>query len=182
MSAPTSEAAPGVDRVPWRALPCPALPCPGSPCPTSPCLGEVIPFPGRERNDNRLDTRDRIALLAWVDGGAGHGVCRVVVQHCESGEDPAVVGDFAMLYRPGAAWASWSLARSRGRYQVWEMAYGRTLGLFDTLAGALACLCEQVASANGSSTPTRQASRPKQTGTGTPCRAATPTGRRATTR
>jgi len=154
----------------------------------------VIPFPTRHRQNNRLSVRDRITLLDWgvgsrpeggrpegwtpeggrpegeppeagrPEGGRAAGIGRVVIETWEMGEDPSVVGDFAMIYRLDTDWASWAVAHSNGRYQVWETAFGQTLGVFPMLPAALACLETQAALVSASSMPRPQTRRLKASG------------------
>jgi hypothetical protein len=125
-------------------------------------IGVVIPFTPLRPPDNRLSMRDRITLLEWGGHAGDAGIARITVEDWETGEDPGVVGDFAMIYRQDYEWATWMLARSSRRYSVWETAYFRTLGVFDTLEHALIFIAAEAATLKSLFTPSGQPRRPKR--------------------
>ncbi len=102
-------------------------------------MGTVIPFLKPAANRAGFSSQDRKELLQWQVGRARLRRLRCFYQ------EPGTLGDqqdldFAQVYRPAAQWASWGLARVCTGVLVWECARGTDLGVFASLAEALACV------------------------------------------
>jgi hypothetical protein len=97
----------------------------------------VIAFPPPARpNPNRLSTRDRIEALRWAELARGYGYPRVVLESCDEAPD-ADLGDYLMVYRRDAVWASWGIGCVADGFMLWRPETGATIGHFATLGAAL---------------------------------------------
>jgi hypothetical protein len=98
---------------------------------------EIIEFPSpTRRNANRMTVRDRIEALRWSDTAAEFGYSRVLIDTSEH-EDRLELGDFMLIYRQGANWASWGVGCTREGFMLWHPQTGATIAHFGTLADAL---------------------------------------------
>jgi hypothetical protein len=97
----------------------------------------VIAFPPPMRPiANRLSMRDRIEALRWADIARASGYTRVVLDTCAEATEPDL-GDFLLVYRRDAAWASWGVGCVEDGFMLWSPGTGATVGRFTTLAAAL---------------------------------------------
>ena len=97
----------------------------------------VIAFPPSARpNANRLSTRDRIEALRWAELARTFGYTRVIVESCAEALQPDL-GDYVMVYRPDASWASWGVGCVDDGFMLWRPETGATIGHFATLGAAL---------------------------------------------
>ena len=98
---------------------------------------EIIQFPtSPRRNANRMTVRDRIEALRWTDTATTLGYSRVLIDTSEH-EDRLELGDFMLVYRQGANWASWGIGCTREGFMLWHPQTGETIAHFPTLAEAL---------------------------------------------
>jgi len=98
---------------------------------------EIIEFPTpARRSSNRMTVRDRIEALRWSDTAAAFGYSRVLIDTSEH-EDRVELGDFMLVYRQGANWASWGVGCTREGYMLWHPQTGETIAHYPTLAEAL---------------------------------------------
>ena len=98
---------------------------------------EIIEFPSpTPRNPNRMTVRDRIEALRWSDTAAEFGYSRVLIDTSEH-EDRLELGDFMLVYRQGANWASWGVGCTRDGFMLWSPRTGTTVAHFGTLGEAL---------------------------------------------
>ena len=98
---------------------------------------EIIQFPAPvTRSSNRMSVRDRIEALRWSDTAAQLGYTRVLLD--TSGQEGGVdLGDFMLVYRRGANWASWGVGCTRDGFMLWSPRTGATVAHFHTLTEAL---------------------------------------------
>ena len=105
----------------------------------------IIPFPASARPiapasvrpvANRLSARDRIEALSWADTAQQFGYTRVVLD-ADPGHREPEVGDFLLVYRGDADWASWGVGCDEDRFMLWRPATGATVGWFATLRASL---------------------------------------------
>ena len=98
---------------------------------------EIIAFPTPPaRVSNRMTVRDRIEALRWSDTAAQLGYTRVLLD--TSGQEGGVdLGDFMLVYRRGANWASWGVGCTRDGFMLWSPRTGTTVAHFHTLTEAL---------------------------------------------
>ena len=97
----------------------------------------VVHFPAPARPiANRLSMRDRIEALSWADTSHRFGYTRVELDTSAPELDPEL-GDFLLVYRRDASWASWGVGCVEAGFMLWRPANGATIGLFPTLRGAL---------------------------------------------
>jgi len=97
----------------------------------------VIAFPAPARPiANRFSTRDRIEALRWAEVARASGYTRVVLDTCAEALEPEL-GDFLLVYRRNANWASWGVGCVEAGFMLWSPATGATVGRFSTLAEAL---------------------------------------------
>jgi len=97
----------------------------------------VVQFPASARQAaNRLSARDRIEALSWADTVRQFGYTRVVLDTSAPDLDPDL-GDFLLVYRRDAPWASWGVGCVEDGFMLWRPASGATIGWFPTLRGAL---------------------------------------------
>lgn len=99
----------------------------------------VIPFPAVGLYQNRLNTKDRIEILAWAEEARVYGYDRVVVRERHPQDDPQI-GDFLAIYRTDEKWAAWGVARNGASLRVWRCGSGADLGVFDNIEAALAAI------------------------------------------
>ena len=98
---------------------------------------EIIPFPTPPaRASNRMTVRDRIEALRWSDTAAELGYTRVLLDTSDHDGD-LELGDFMLVYRHGANWASWGVGCIADGFMLWCPQTGATVGRFKTLTGAL---------------------------------------------
>ncbi len=95
--------------------------------------GVVVAFRPARAVADRFTWRDRINLLEWAETAGALGICRVSLERPE-----AEMGDFALFYDATTEWARWAVARDGGGYLLWSPNSGETVGLFPSLAAALA--------------------------------------------
>jgi hypothetical protein len=98
----------------------------------------IIPFPVRPPLTDRFLLRDKIQLFRWKPVDQGEVIRRVAIY--EGNDVGPEQGDYALVYGPGAEWASWGLNREAKGIVLWECAYGRDLDVFPTMAAALEAL------------------------------------------
>ncbi len=98
----------------------------------------IIPFPVRAPLTDRFLLNDKIQLFRWELASQGVVIGRVAIYESQ-GSGPER-GDYALVYQPGAVWASWGLNREAKGVVLWECAYGRDLDVFPTMKAALAAL------------------------------------------
>jgi len=97
----------------------------------------VVRFPTPPRPAaNRLSMRDRIEALSWAETIRQLGYTRVVFDTSAPELDPEL-GDFLLVYRRDAPWASWGVGCIEDGFMLWRPATGATIGWFPTLRGAL---------------------------------------------
>ena len=82
--------------------------------------------------------QDRMALLAWHQDG-GNGYARLVVEDGHPGAGPDR-GAYALAYRRGEPFATLGLTRVTAGIHAWRCSHNDSLGLFPTMAAALAAL------------------------------------------
>ena len=98
---------------------------------------EIIEFPSpTRRNSNRMTVRDRIEALHWSNTASEFGYPRVLIDTSEH-EDRLELGDFMLVYRQGANWASWGVGCTRDGFMLWYPQTGETIAHFPTLGEAL---------------------------------------------
>jgi hypothetical protein len=98
---------------------------------------EIIAFPTPPaRVSNRMTVRDRIEALRWSDTAATLGYTRVLLDTSDHDRD-LELGDFMLVYRPGATWASWGIGCTTDGFMLWCPQTGVTIGRFKTLTAAL---------------------------------------------
>jgi hypothetical protein len=97
----------------------------------------VIAFPPPARPaPNRLSMRERIEAMRWAEMARGFGYTRVVLESCVEALEPDL-GDYVMVYRRDASWASWGVGCVDDGFMLWRPETGVTVGLFATLRAAL---------------------------------------------
>jgi hypothetical protein len=97
----------------------------------------VVRFPAPARPvANRLSMRDRIEALSWADDIRQFGYTRIVFDTSAQELDPEL-GDFLLVYRRDAKWATWGVGCVEDRFMLWRPATGATVGWFPTLRDAL---------------------------------------------
>ncbi|MDE2197638.1 MAG: hypothetical protein KGJ41_01340 [Rhodospirillales bacterium] len=100
---------------------------------------KVIPFPVPAGRARRLSARDRIHAASWAVTARQSGFSRVVI-HTDLPDDDPELGDFLLIYRDGALWASWAVGCAAHGFTVWRPATGVTVGWFPNLLQALESL------------------------------------------
>jgi hypothetical protein len=97
----------------------------------------ILAFPAPARPiANRFSMRDRIEALRWAEAARASGYARVVLDTCAEALEPEL-GDFLLVYRRNAAWASWGVGCVEDGFMLWTSATGATVGRFATLTAAL---------------------------------------------
>jgi len=98
---------------------------------------EIIQFPAPAgRSSNRMTVRDRIEALRWSDTATELGYTRVLLD--TSGQESMFdLGDFMLVYRNGANFASWGVGCTRDGFMLWLPRTGATIAHFSTLGEAL---------------------------------------------
>ncbi len=109
---------------------------PGAP-PESP--SNVVPFAARPPAPNRFSVRDRAEALRWAEEARKYGYSRVVFDTvCERfNEEP---GDFILIYKRDAVWASWGIGCGPKHLTLWRSSTGVTVGRFATMRETLAAV------------------------------------------
>jgi hypothetical protein len=98
---------------------------------------EIISFPTPSaRASNRMTVRDRIEALRWSDTAAKLGYTRVLLDTSDHDGD-LELGDFMLVYRQGANWASWGVGCTANGFMLWCPQTGATVARFKTLGAAL---------------------------------------------
>ncbi len=102
----------------------------------------ILPFPKGGRGGqaaNRLSQRDRIEAQRWADRADKARFSRVDIHEVRDTANPEI-GDFVLIYRPGASWAAWGIGVNGNTYTLWRPANGATMGLYPSMQAALAAL------------------------------------------
>jgi hypothetical protein len=80
----------------------------------------ILPFPVRPQPTDRFLLKDKIQLFRWELASQGVAIGRVAIQEGRGGGPER--GDYALIYQPGAVWASWGLNREAKGVVLWECA------------------------------------------------------------
>ncbi|MCW3474102.1 hypothetical protein [Limobrevibacterium gyesilva] len=99
----------------------------------------ILSFPPPARPTNRFTARDRIEVLRWADSAREEGYTRVALDNSAQEDEPEL-GDFLLVYRRDALWASWGVGCCDGGFIVWRPADGTTTGWYPCLKKALAAI------------------------------------------
>jgi hypothetical protein len=108
----------------------------GLPTPWGP---NVIAFVPPAAHAARLSWRDRMDVAAWREPARCLGFDRLVI-HEHSLFDPPDLESFLSVYRQGASWARWSLARRGAWVMAWCSSTGADIGRFASMSEALKAL------------------------------------------
>ncbi len=99
----------------------------------------VIAFVQRAPHAARLSWRDRMDVADWREPAQRAGYDRLVI-HERSLLDPPDLESFLSVYRRGASWARWSLARRGEWVMAWCSTTGADIGRFASMSEALHAL------------------------------------------
>jgi hypothetical protein len=104
----------------------------------------ILPFIRPLRTDNRMTFRDRMAAMEWQSSARSLGYTRVAYDTSASDDEPEL-GDFMLIYAPGAQWATWGVGCCEGGFIVWRPADGATVSWHPSISRALSTIPPAVA-------------------------------------
>jgi len=109
----------------------------------TPQSARIIPFARPVQPVNRMTSRDRIDALEWAETGRAAGYTRIAFDSSASGDEPEL-GDFMLIYKRDAMWASWGVGCCDGGFIVWRPADGATQSWHPSIRLALASIPMEV--------------------------------------
>jgi hypothetical protein len=98
----------------------------------------IVPYPTCAAVSGLLSFRDKVDVCRWEVAHSLPRISRVVI--FDRVETDAGTVDFVLVYGADSPWARWGLARRGGAVTLWRCSDGDDLGVFETMAEALAAL------------------------------------------
>jgi hypothetical protein len=93
----------------------------------------IIAFVPRQHRAGRMSEHDRRDAQSWL---ARSTYAHVAFEPCSDRDNPEL-GDFLLIYRSEATWASWGVGCAGQGLIVWDSITSETLGWFQTMRDAL---------------------------------------------